>query len=109
MTNPKLKPGDTIILLYMDGETSVPPGTEGTVTKSYEVFGSEQYDVKWENGSTLSLISGEDAWKLKSPKKQIKEDNQSDFILKNLNELKFLNMNFLIKYLKMFFLNFYKV
>lgn len=100
MTNPKLKPGDRVVLLYMDGE-SLPPGITGIVKKSHVLFGTEQYEVDWEDGSKLSLISGEDAWKLKSTKEQIKEDNQSDFILKNLEMLKFLNMNFLIKYLKM--------
>jgi hypothetical protein len=99
MANPKLKRGDTVILLYMDGET-LPPGISGVVTKSYELFGTEQYDVDWENGSKLSLIAGEDAWKLKPTKEQIKEDDQSDFIANNLDILRLLNMNFFVNYLK---------
>jgi hypothetical protein len=54
----------------MSGEM-LTPGTWGTVTRAYELFGDEQYDVTWDDGnkenigktiSTLSLISGEDAW-----------------------------------------------
>jgi len=29
--NPQINPGDRIELYYMEGESSVPPGTEGTV------------------------------------------------------------------------------
>lgn len=70
MLNPKLNPGDRVRLVYMSGEM-LTPGTWGTVTRSYELFGDDQYDVTWDNGnkenvgkiiSTLSLISGEDAW-----------------------------------------------
>ena len=84
MINPKLKPGDRVVLLHMGGETSVLPGTWGTVTKSYELFGTDQYDVKWDNGSSLSLIGDEDMWDNKERtkehrqkyNKQYNEDNK---------------------------------
>tara|TARA_R110000868_G_scaffold4387_1_gene27605 strand:+ start:909 stop:1487 length:579 start_codon:yes stop_codon:yes gene_type:complete len=100
MINPKLKPGERVILLHMDGETSVFPGTWGTVIKAYELFGSDQYDVNWDNGSTLSLISGDDMWDNKvRKKKNIKEDTSNDFFMKNIEVFKYFNMKFLKKYL----------
>lgn len=66
--NPELKVGDRIMCLHMEGETSVPPGTLGTVLKiSRDPFESPDdslINVKWDNGSTLALITTTDAWKL---------------------------------------------
>ena len=66
--NPELKVGDRIMCLHMEGETSVPPGTFGTVLKiSRDPFESPDdslINVKWDNGSTLALITTTDAWKL---------------------------------------------
>ena len=40
--NPPLKVGDTVVCYHMDGETSVPPGTKGTVRSiSRDPFESE--------------------------------------------------------------------
>jgi hypothetical protein len=66
--NPKLKKGDRVICYYMDGETSVPPGTKGTVTNivsdPFELnTGEDIISVNWDNGSTLALVSVTDAWK----------------------------------------------
>jgi hypothetical protein len=64
--NPKLSPGDKIILLYMDGETSVPMGSIGIVTEiNIDPFDmdSEIISVSWDNGSHLAMISSTDAWK----------------------------------------------
>jgi hypothetical protein len=86
----------------MGGETSVLPGTWGTVTKSYELFGTDQYDVKWDNGSSLSLIGDEDMWDNKErTKKTIKEDDRNNFFMKNIDVFKYFNMKFLKKYLLM--------
>jgi hypothetical protein len=64
--NPKLKVGDVILCYHMDGETAVPPGTKGVVTKierdPFEKDG-ELIGVDWENGSKLALVSTVDAWK----------------------------------------------
>jgi hypothetical protein len=64
--NPKVKVGDIIICYHMDGETAVPPGTKGVITKivkdPFEEDG-ELIEVDWENGSKLALVSTVDAWK----------------------------------------------
>jgi len=102
MINPKLKPGDRVVLLHMGGETSVLPGTWGTVKKAYELFGTDQYDVQWDNGSTLSLIGDEDMWDNKERKKKtIKEDDRDKFFMNNIDVFKYFNMKFLKKYLLM--------
>ena len=56
----------------MSGEISMNPGECGVVKSVDNVFGDIQYGVKWDNGSSLALLSDADAWKLE--KKQIKED-----------------------------------
>lgn len=65
--NPPLKVGDIVICYHMDGETSVPAGTEGIVRSiNKDPFGEENeviYNVDWDNGSVLGLISSIDAWK----------------------------------------------
>jgi hypothetical protein len=102
MINPKLKPGDRVILISMAGERSIPRGTLGTVIRAYELFGSDQYDVQWDNGSTLSLIGDEDMWSKKERKKKtIKEDDRNNFFMKNIDVFKYFNMKFLKKYLLM--------
>jgi hypothetical protein len=102
MINPKLKPGERVILLHMNDETSVLPGTWGTVRRAYELFGTDQYDVEWDNGSTLSLIGDEDMWDNKERKKKtIKEDDRNKFFMDNIDVFKYFNMKFLKKYLLM--------
>ena len=60
----------------MEGETSVPPGTLGIVTRitsdPFESKNENLISVKWDNGSNLALITSTDAWKL-APKENIKE------------------------------------
>ena len=74
--NPPLEVGDRIMCYHMEGETSVPPGTFGTVTKispdPFEVRGEEIISVKWDNGSQLNLITSTDAWK------KVKKDNVNE-------------------------------
>jgi hypothetical protein len=102
MINPKLKPGERVILLHMNDETSVLPGTWGTVKRVYELFGTDQYDVEWDNGSTLSLIGDEDMWDNKERKKKtIKEDDRDKFFMNNIDVFKYFNMKFFKKYLLM--------
>ena len=87
--NPKLKEGDRVICYHMDGETGVPPGTEGTVRRvsrdPFEPNGDESIiEVIWDNGSTLALVSSTDAWK--TPKERVQEDTGSkeyDYFSKN--------------------------
>ena len=63
--NPKLVKGDRIMCLHMDGETSVPPMTTGTVRSvvrdPFEDDG-EIINVSWDNDSVLGLISITDSW-----------------------------------------------
>mgnify|MGYP006326297295 FL=1 len=66
--NPKLEKGDRVCLLYMSGEISMNPGECGTVTSVDTIFGDIQYGVKWDNGSSLALLSDTDAWKFEKKK-----------------------------------------
>ena len=104
----------------MDGESEMNPGLKGIVLSKSRVFGDDQYVVKWENGSQLSLISSADAWdKLENfnKRKQKKERNEIEIDKKDINEVdeyersktlisnvdvfKNFNMKFLNEYLKM--------
>lgn len=75
--NPKLEPGDRIVLLHMDDPYSaVRMGTKGTVVKIVKVpFDmGHQYSVKWDDGSTLDLLPETDSWVLATdvkPKKNL--------------------------------------
>jgi hypothetical protein len=118
--NPVLEVGDEVILLHMDGESQMNPGLKGVVLSKSKVFGDDQYVVKWENGSQLSLISSADAWdKLENfnKRKQKKESKEIEIDKKDINEVdeyersktlmsnidvfKNFNMKFLNDYLKM--------
>ena len=86
--NPKVVKGDKIMCLYMDGESSVPMGTNGVVSRviidPFEDDG-EIIEVKWDNGSNLSLISVTDSW-VKVDENQIKEsleDEPHEYFMKN--------------------------
>ena len=75
--NPKLEPGDRIVLLHMDDPYSaVRMGIKGTVVKIVKVpFDmGYQYSVKWDDGSTLDLLPETDSWVLATdvkPKKNL--------------------------------------
>jgi hypothetical protein len=107
MLNPPLKVGDRVICYHMDGETSVPPGTMGTVTKiQKDPFEPNEDDVlisvDWDNGSKLSLVSVTDAWK-KIYEERIEEqtgDNRFDFATKNPEIFENFDWKFLKEYLK---------
>jgi hypothetical protein len=63
--NPKLTKGDRIMCLHMEGETSVPMGTTGTVVNiGMDPFerDNELIQVRWDNGSSLALVSATDTW-----------------------------------------------
>jgi hypothetical protein len=73
------KEGDTLMCLHMEGETSVPPGTIGVVKKVVrDPFEDDDFliEMKWENGSSLSLVTSTDAWKKVKPK--IEEQRNGD-------------------------------
>jgi hypothetical protein len=77
--NPELNVGDKIILYHMEGETSVPPGTFGIVKSitrdPFETEDDKIITVKWENGSTLNLVTTTDSWK-KINQETIEEQNR---------------------------------
>mgnify|MGYP007100057541 CR=1 FL=1 len=103
--NPRLKKGNRVICYHMDGETGVPPGTEGTVTKisrdPFEPNGDELIiEVNWDNGSTLALVSVTDAWK--KPKEKIQESTGSvtyDYFSKNPEIFEHFDWRFLREFL----------
>jgi len=98
MLNPKLEPNDHVILLMMPDEPGMLPGLKGVVRSKSVVFGIEQYDVKWENGRTLALLSDADTWMLdKNFKRKIKES--MDPLTSNIDAFKNFNMGFLVKFL----------
>lgn len=107
--NPPLSKGDRIELYYMEGETSVPPGTEGTVV----TIDDDPFDrdtklirVRWDNGSQLSLCTDIDKWKMARQKnidEQVEGDGSSreyDFFGKNEELFDLFDWRFLRKYLK---------
>jgi hypothetical protein len=89
----------------MESELSVPPGTKGTVVRvSRDPFESNDekiVEVKWDNGSKLSLLSSQDIWKL--DKKNIKEAVQAppeyDYFKQNPEIFVNYDWRFLKKYL----------
>ena len=103
MINPKLEEGDTVVCLQMEDEfSSVPPGTKGKVTRVSEVFGITQYGVKWENGSSLALLSDADAWVKEedyNKRKKINEEDVNDTFMRNIDVFRNFKMRFLKEYL----------
>jgi len=88
--NPKLEPGDRIVLLHMDDPYSaVRMGTKGTVLKIVKVpFDmGYQYNVKWDDGSVLDLLPEADSWVLATDVKSKKNLTTEEFG----NELKILS------------------
>lgn len=57
-----VRPGDRIELIYTnDPFTSLSPGTQGTVLFIDDIG---TIHVRWDNGSRLGLIPGEDEYRL---------------------------------------------
>ena len=78
--NPKLVKGDRIMCLHMDGETSVPMGTTGTVRSVVrDPFEVDELiiNVDWDNGNKLGLLSTTDTWVKISQEKL--EESKSDY------------------------------
>lgn len=62
--------GTRITLHSMDDPQAPPPGTKGTVCY---VDDMGQIGVKWDTGSSLSLIPGEDSFSKDAPPQKTKE------------------------------------
>jgi hypothetical protein len=92
LLNPELNVGDRVVLMDMSGESGIKPGLGGTVKRIANVFGNTQYEMIWDNGSTLQLLSDVDKWmkeedweNLKSKRKKMNESIDLDFTRKNKN------------------------
>lgn len=102
--NPKVNPGDRVSLINMSGEISVSPLTSGTVLKvTKDPFENDEViiSVKWDNGSTLSLLSVTDSWILEM-KPKVNEASRSpeyDFFVDNKDIFEYFDWLFIRKYL----------
>ncbi|MFQ8636799.1 MAG: DUF4314 domain-containing protein [Acutalibacteraceae bacterium] len=67
--------GTRITLHSMDDPQAPPPGAKGTV---FHVDGMGQICVKWDNGSSLSLIPGEDSFSKVSAPEKAKQKRSRD-------------------------------
>ena len=108
MLNPELKVGDRIVCYSMEDEISVPPGTKGTVTKiQRDPFEKDDniISVSWDNGSTLSLLSAVDKWKLEKQKIQEQPDREDDphanFIGNNRELRRSMDLPYFLEYFKL--------
>ena len=103
--NPKLVKGDRIMCLHMDGETSVPPMTTGTVrsvVKDPFEDNSEIINVDWDNGSTLGMLSVTDSWVKIAQKTLDEQVNEPtyDYFSKNPEVFENFDWRFLREFLK---------
>jgi len=108
MLNPELKIGDRIVCFAMEDEVSVPPGTKGTVTKvQRDPFEEDEkiISVKWDNGSTLSLLSSVDKWKHVKQKIQEQPSREDDphahFMGTNRELRRAFDLNYFLEYFKL--------
>jgi hypothetical protein len=82
LKNAPLESGDKVICLKMQDDYGVPGGIPGIVRGVSNVFGENQYNVKWKNGSTLALIEGVDQWlKVVDEEEKKEEDIQETRVL----------------------------
>lgn len=99
--NPSVSKGDRVMCLHMDGETSVPPMTLGTVIRTaIDPFESDSkiIAVDWDNGSNLSLLSTTDSW-VKDTTTPITEQNEYVFFGNNPEIFENFNWRFFRDYL----------
>ena len=95
LLNPELNIGDRVVIMDMSDESGITPGMGGTVNRMVKVFGTIQYEVKWDNGSSLQILSDVDKWmkeedwqRLKNRRKKVDESMDPDFARKNKNLVK---------------------
>ena len=92
LLNPELNVGDRVVIMDMSGESGIKPGMGGDVRRITKVFGVTQYEVKWDDGSSLQILSDVDKWmkeedweRLKNRRKKVDESIDPDFARKNKN------------------------
>ena len=62
------KPTRIMLVKTSDIHTRLTAGSEGTLLRSYvDSYGDERVAVKWDDGSTLTLISPWDDWTVLDP------------------------------------------
>ena len=82
LKNAPLETGDRVVCLKMQDDYGVPGGIPGIVKGVSNVFGENQYNVKWKNGSSLALIEGVDQWlKVVDEEEKEEEDIQETRVL----------------------------
>ena len=82
LKNAPLETGDRVVCLKMQDDYGVPGGIPGIVKGVSNVFGENQYNVKWKNGSSLALIEGVDQWlKVVDEEEEKEEDIQETRVL----------------------------
>lgn len=96
--NTEVQIGDKVVLYHMQDETGVLPGTKGIVTaitKDPTVPNAVMIKVKWENGSTLPLLSDTDIWKVieRSPVKE-QRDPMFDIYRRNPGVFRYFDYEF---------------
>ena len=95
LLNPELNVGDRVVIMDMSGESGIKPGMGGDVRRITKVFGVTQYEIKWDDGSSLQILSDVDKWmkeedweRLKNRRKKVDESMDPDFARKNKNLVK---------------------
>ena len=95
LLNPELNVGDRVVIMDMSGESGIKPGMGGDVRRITKVFGVTQYEIKWDDGSSLQILSDVDKWmkeedweRLKNRRKKVDESIDPDFARKNKNLVK---------------------
>jgi len=100
--NPELKIGDRIVCIDMDGEPGY-TGNKGTVRRMSKQPTGLQYDVRWDDGGSLFLLSDTDKWMYeedwKRNKKKINESNDVNQLSDDAKILKYFKMLPIKKYL----------
>lgn len=100
--NPELEIGDRVICIKMDDQYSpIPMGIGGVVTRKSNVYGDVQYNVKWDNGSALALISNIDRWVKEDEMKNRRKKTEESFTI-NTTKKDFLKENFFLQNKELF-------
>ena len=91
--SPPINEGDRIVVIYTSDD-GIPYGTTVNITGTFKSPWGNQYDVKWDNGSSLFLLD-EDKWM----SEEDFDNRKNRKITENIDEL--INFSNVIKYFKM--------
>jgi hypothetical protein len=105
--NQKVKPGDKILLLHMEGESKPSIGDKGVV---YSITRDPMEDdnliisVKWEDGSTLSILSKYDFYKVIETavnESDSSNDRRNTVLINNIDIIKPYSLSWFKNYLEL--------